>query len=193
MSKSTLSDEIPHQRRLRYLLVRHRNEVMQEFHEPVRLAVLRTILRHRRQNPLGMASQHRELHQICGIEQYVRILLVRIDPFHLRAADIGPVRDGLPGRERTFVEVAHDAAQQAVVAGRYAVVVVQRVAGDGIDENLELLGIGNIVQQFRVQCVQAFDEQHGAFFQSKALAVIFTYARNEVIFRYFHGLSGNQS
>ena len=99
----------------------------------------------------------------------------------------------LLGRERTFVEVAHDAAQQAVVAGRYAVVVVQRVAGDGIDENLELLGIGNVVKQFRVQCVQAFDEQHGAFFQFKALAVIFANARNEIIFRYFHGLSGNQS
>lgn len=65
LSNSTLPDEIPHQRRLRYLLVGHRNEVMQEFHEPVRLAVFRTILRHRRQNPLRMASQHRELHQIC--------------------------------------------------------------------------------------------------------------------------------
>ena len=125
-----------------------------------------------------------EFHQVGRIEHHVRILLVRIDPLLLRATHVGPLVDGLAGRERALVVVAHDAAQQAVVAGRHPVVVVQRDARERGDEDLEGARRGDLRDQLRIEGVDAFDQQHAARLHLQVLAVVFAASRDEVEFRH---------
>ena len=86
-----------------------------------------------------MAAQHCKFYQVSRVEKHVGVFLVRVNPFHLRPAHIGPVGYGLACAERTLVEIPYNAAQEPVVAGWDAVVVVQGDAGDGIDEDFEFL------------------------------------------------------
>ena len=111
---------------------------MNEFQQPVRLGVLGTILRYGSQNRVSVVAHHGEFHQIGGIEHHIRVLLVRVDPFLLGLKHVRPLLNSLACGEGALVVVAHYPAQQTVVAGRDAVMVVKTDAGKGRNENPEL-------------------------------------------------------
>ena len=107
---------------------------MQEHQEPVGLAVFRTVLWHRGQDPFSMGPEDCEFHQVSRVEQYVRILLERIYPPDLRPADVWPVGNGLTCSERSLQEITHYPPQEPVVTGGYAVMGIQRDGSDGTYE-----------------------------------------------------------
>ena len=111
---------------------------MDEFQQAVGLAVFRAVLRDAGKNRLGVIAEHGKLNEIGRVEHCVSGLLVRIDPFFLGVPDLRPLAYALAGGESALIVVAHDAAEQAVVAGRYPVVVVKGRAGERIDEYAEL-------------------------------------------------------
>ena len=162
---------------------------MQEFQQPVRLAVLRTVLRHGGEDPLGVGAQHSELHEVCRVEQHVGVFLERIYPLDLGPAHIRPVGDRFSGREGTLEVVPHDPSQQAVVACRDAVVAVQRDGSYCVYEYPEFLLVRDLLGQPRIQSVQTFDQQHGPFAQLEVLAVELSAAGHEIIFRNLYFLS----
>ena len=121
--------KLSNHRCLRDFLIRHRRKVMDEMQKPMRFRVGRTILRNTGKDSLGVVAHDGELQQIGRVEHHVGILLEWIHPLLLGGEDVGPLLDGLTGREGTLVVITNDAAQQTVVAGRNDVVVVQRSAG----------------------------------------------------------------
>ena len=158
---------------------------MQKAKQTVRLGVFGAVVRHRGQNALSMVAHHRKLKQISRIEHHIGIFLIGVNPFLLSGTHTGPLADGLPRRERTFIIVAHDAAQQAVVVGRDDVVVVQSGAGQGGDEDAELARFRNLFRQHGVQGMDTFEQQNRAFLQLQTLSIVLAHTRNEIILRHF--------
>jgi hypothetical protein len=165
---------------------------MDELQQAMGLAVLRAVARDAGEDGLGIIAQYRELDQVCGIEHHVCILLERKYPFFLRIADVLPLADGLAGRECPFVVVTDDAAQQTVVAGRYPVMVVQGRTRERGDEDAELAVVRDAGGQARVEGVDALDEKDRVLVEMQALAVILPLSCNEIVFRHFYGLSGEE-
>ena len=165
---------------------------MQEVQQAVGLTVLRTVFGNSRQDALRVTAKHSELDQIGRVEQHVGSHLERIYPFDFGTAHIRPVGYCLPRCEGTLVEIPHDASQKAVVTGRYAVVVVKGDAHNGVYENPEFAGVRNLVKQPRIQGMDSFDEQDGAFFQTETLALQFPQAGHEIVLRHFHFLPGDE-
>ena len=134
--EAAAADKLAHDAGGRYLLVADGEEVVDELQQPVGLAVLRTVLGNRCQDDLGMGPQHGELDVEGRVEHDVSRLLIGEDPLVLGGAHVLPLADGLLGGVGPLVVVADDAPQQAVVAGGYPVVVVERHAGQGRDVDL---------------------------------------------------------
>ena len=155
-----MSDKASHERRARNILVRHRNEIVQEHEEPVGFSVFRAVLGNGGEYRLRVAPEHGELHEIGRVEQHVGVFLVGIYPLHLGAPDVGPVGYRLPGAVRPQVVIPDYAAQEPVVARRDAVVVIQRYAGYRIDEYPEFPRVGNPVEQGGVQRMYALYQEH---------------------------------
>ena len=124
---------------------------MQELQQPAGFAVFGTILRHRPQDSLGVIAENGKFYQIGGVEQHVGVLLVRIYPLDFRTPDVRPVRDCFPGGVSSFVIVPYNAPQETVVAGRDAIVLIQRDAGDGIDEYAEFDIVLDLVEKRRIE------------------------------------------
>ena len=125
MLKTAASDEASQHRCSRYIFIRHRREIAQEFHKTAHFPVFRTVLRHGHQHSFRIRSDHRELHDVRRIEEHVSVFLVRIDPLHFRTSYIRPVHYGFAGSEGSLVEIPKDTADQTVVTGRNAVMVIQ--------------------------------------------------------------------
>ena len=136
-----------------------------------------------------MAAQHGKLEQQGGVEHHVGVFLVGEYPLVFARAHAGPARDGLLCRVAAVVVVADDAAQQAVVGGGNPVVVVQRDGGQCRDVNLVLAFGGNLRGQFRVQGVDAFQDEDGVVVDAQLVAFEFLFAGVEVEARQFHFLA----
>ena len=67
--------------------------------------------------------------------------------------------------------------------------VVQEDAGEGIDEDLELGGVGNFGGEAGIQGVDALDDEDAARLQLDLLAVILPQARDEIELRDIHFLA----
>ena len=70
--------------------------------------------------------------------------------------------------------------------------VVQRDADDGVDENLELGVVRNLVRKGGVEGVDAFHQKHCAVFYLERLAVVLAQAGDEIVFRHAYLLAGQQ-
>jgi hypothetical protein len=81
--KAAASDEASEQGSGRYILVRYRSEIAEEFLQSVRFAVLWTVFRNSHQDTFRMCPQYGEFNEICGIEKYIRIFLIWIYPLYL--------------------------------------------------------------------------------------------------------------
>ena len=156
------------------------------------LAVLRTVLWDCPENLFRVGAKDGELHEVSGVEQHIGVFLKRIDPLHLGAAHVRPIADGLLRAECAFVVVADDSAEEAVVAGRDAVVVVNGDAGDGVDEDAELAICRNLVGQTRVKGVDSLNEEHRVRFELQGLAVVLADSSHEVVFWHLHRLAGEK-
>ena len=165
---------------------------MDEFQEAVGFAVFGAVLRDGPEDQFGVGVEYGEFHQVGGVEHHIGVLLIGIDPLLFGAADVRPLVDGLAGGEGAVVVVADDAAQQPVVAGRHPVVVVERDAGEGRDEDLERILRRDLRDQLRVEGVDAFDQQHLAFRQLQVLAVVLAAARHEIEFRHVHHFAAQE-
>jgi hypothetical protein len=152
------------------------------------ITVFRTVLRNSHEDTLGMSSDHGKFHEICRIEKNIGILLIRIDPLHLRASHIRPVHDGLTGSECTLVEVTDDTSEKTIVAGRDTVVVIEGDAGDRIDEDPVLCRICHLVCKTWVQSMDSLYEKYRPRLKSELSAVILSQSCDKVIFRNIHGL-----
>ena len=97
---------------------------MDESQQAVRLAVFRRILRNPGQDGFGVVAHHRKFQQVGRIEHHVGRFLERVNPFLLGRAHIGPLRDGLAGRKRTFLVIPHNPPQQAVIGSRNPVMII---------------------------------------------------------------------
>ena len=75
-------------------------------------------------------------------------------------------------RVAAVVEVADDAAQQAVVRGGNPVVVVQRDGGQGRYINLVFAGGGNLWCQFRVQGMDSFQDEDGMLVDAQLVSLV---------------------
>ena len=160
--------------------------------QAVGFAVLRAILGYGRENAFGMVAQHRELHEIGGIEQHVGVFLEGIYPLDLGAAHVRPVGYRLPCAVGPHLGVAHNAAQQPVVARGDAVVVVKGDADDGVNENPELVAFGNLVGQHGIEGVNALHEKQGTFAELEPLPVELPHTGHEIVFGNLDFLAGEQ-
>ena len=140
-----------------------------------------------------MRPQHGKLNIQGRVEHCVGRLLEGEYPLVFSLTYVLPLGDGLLCRVGTFVVVADDAPQQAVVAHGYPVVVVYGYAGEGRDVDLVLQRVIDLLREQGVQGVDAFDDEHCVTAQFQFFPVVLALARHEVVFRYFYPFSGHQS
>ena len=162
---------------------------MEELQQAVGIGVLRTVLGHGGEDDLGMGAEDGKLDVEGGVEHDVGGLLIWEDPLVLSLAYVLPLADGLAGGVGSFVIVAHDAAQQSVVAYGYPIVVVEGDAGEGGDVDFVLQMVGDELCELGVKGMDALDDEYAVWGELYFLAVPLSLAGDEIIFWKFYSFS----
>ena len=118
------SDELPQQGGAGHVVGWNRQEIAEEFQQPLGLDVLLAVLGHGKEQRLHIGLQQGSLIEQGGVEDHIRAVLVGEDVSLLPTADGGPQLDGGPGVIAPGAGVPLDPAEQAGVCGGDAVVVV---------------------------------------------------------------------
>ena len=184
-----LSEELAHDAGVGDVFVADGEEVVEELQQAVGIGVLRTVLGHGGEDDLGMGAEDGKLDVEGGVEHDVGGLLIWEDPLILSLAYVLPLADGLAGGVGSFVIVAHDAAQQSVVAYGYPIVVVEGDAGEGGDVDFVLQMVRDELCELGVKSMDALDDEYAVGGELYFLAVPLALTCDEIIFWKFYSFS----
>ena len=106
----------------------------------------------------GIILHHAQFEYERRVEHCIGIFLIGKYPLVLTAAHARPAADCLLCSRSAILEIAYDAAQQAVVGRRHPVVVVNRQGRKGRHIEPELHLLGNICREFWIETVDTFNE-----------------------------------
>ena len=136
-----------------------------------------------------MGTHDSELHKVCRIEKDISIFLIWVYPLNFRTTHIRPVHYRLAGSKCSLIEISDNASEETIVTCRDAVMVIERDAGDGIDENPVFGSIIHLIGQSWVESVDSFYDEDRSGFKFQLLSIEFPEPRNKIIFRYIHCFS----
>ena len=98
----------------------------------------------------------------------------------------------LAGSKCSLIEISDNASEETIVTCRDAVMVIERDAGDGIDENPVFGSIIHLIGQSWVESVDSFYDEDRSGFKFQLLSIEFPEPRNKIIFRYIHCFSSKK-
>ena len=158
------------------------HDIVEKFAQTVGLGVLRRAFGHHLEQGQGLAAQAGELKEQGTIEHDVGVLLIGEDPLAFAGLNLLPAADGLLSGVVAILVVAHDTPQQAVVAGGDIVVVVQQDSRERADVDFELVDIGDVLGELRIEPMDTLHDQQGMTVDLKMLATRGTLACGEIVF-----------
>lgn len=187
--EAAAADEFPDDGVLRDQLRADREEVVEELEEALRLLILRLVRLDLEQERCREELQYRQLIDHAGVHHHIRGFLVREDVLILSPAYAVPHGDGVLRAVAAGAVVAHDAAEEAAIRRRYAVVVVDIDLGQGGDIDLEAGIRRKFLRHLVVQAVDAFDDEDVVLTELTEVAAVLALSGDEVVDRQLHRLA----